>query len=343
MNKIDEFVNAFQTKNTKKSYKATLTQYFKTIKKEPESYFNNKQDYEQHIIQYWNELQRYAPLTRISRLSCVRNFLEENDITIPQKTWKKLRKRSKGKRAITIDAIPTNEELRQILTHGDLIVKTVALISSSSGMRINEILELKPIDVNIEEKIMKIYVRPEISKTGQPRICYASNEATDSLNEWNKIRTEWLDQAVRRSVGLHAKSKDDNRIFPINYSCFTRKWQRCLKKAGLDERDPTTRVHRLHFHTLRKYFETRMSYVGVQEAIYQQLEGHEGYLNGVYKRYTETELLEAYKKGLPSLLVYGIQHDLTEVHKQLEKKDQEIEEIKEQMRMFMKLAEKLGK
>ena len=65
---------------------------------------------------------------------------------------------------------------------------------------------------------------------------------------------------------------------------------------------------------------------GIPEAIYQQLEGHEGYLNGAYKRYTEEELRKYYLKGMNELLIFETTPDLTETNKEIEelKKDKEI-------------------
>ena len=59
MNKIDEFVNTFQTKNTRKNYRTNLMHYFRTIKADPNTYFNKKRDYEQDVTLFWQELQKY--------------------------------------------------------------------------------------------------------------------------------------------------------------------------------------------------------------------------------------------------------------------------------------------
>jgi hypothetical protein len=113
-------------------------------------------------------------------------------------------------------------------------------------------------------------------------------------------------------------------------------WRRLLKKSGFDERDKSTKYHRMHFHTLRKFFETRMSVAGVPEAIIQQLQGHTGYLNGSYKRYTDRELSEAYKKGMKDLLIFSREtKDVKEIRDQLAEKDKQIQELKDQMQMLM--------
>jgi integrase len=334
MNPVEEFLNAFPTEQTKKTYRHHLKNYFIIIKAEPENYFKTKRNYEQDVINYWKDLQKYAPLTRISRMSCLRNFLEENDIIIPQKTWKKLRKRTKGKRAVTIDVAPTNKELKQILQHSDILSRAIFILASSSGMRIGEIINLLPEDIDLEYEPMKIYIRGEITKTGEPRIAFASDEAKEAMYQWFNVRDEYLDQAVRRSKGLGGKNPNDERIFPLCYTTAEKKWIRLLRKSGLNERDRTTKHHRRHIHTLRKFFETRMSYAGVPSAIYQQLEGHTGYLNGVYKRYGERELAEAYLKGMNALSVYEVTPDLIDINEELKDVTDENKRLQSKLEMM---------
>ena len=335
MKEIEEFLLNFTSKGTIKCYKTALKHFFNTIKVKPENYFKKKRNYENDVITYWKKLQEKAPKTRKTRMSVIRVFLEENNVLIPNKTWKKLSKRSKGKRAITIDKIPTHKELRQILQHGDIMSRAITLIACSSGMRIGEILSLIPNDIDFKSNPTKINIRGEITKSGDPRITFISNEATEVLKEWFKVRDEWFKVAIEKTRGVNKKNPDDKRIFPIDYSSYDRKWMRLLKKSGLNERDMSSKYHVFHFHTIRKFFETRMSYSGVPEAIYQQLEGHEGYLNGAYKRYTEDELRNYYLKGMNELLIFETTPDLTNINKQLDEKDKQIQELLE----FKKLME----
>ena len=74
-----------------------------------------------------------------------------------------------------------------------------------------------------------------------------------------------------------------------------------------------------------------MSYSGIPEAVYQKLEGHEGYLSNSYKRYTEQELAEAYQKGVKSLLVFETAPDLTGINEELKEKDKRIEDLEKKL------------
>ena len=78
------------------------------------------------------------------------------------------------------------------------------------------------------------------------------------------------------------------------------------------------------------------------EAIYQQLEGHEGYLNGSYKRYTEQELAEYYKKGVKNLLVFetGVDEErIKQLENEIKIRDEKI--VEKQFRKHPKLIKYL--
>ncbi len=337
MNKIDEFVMSFPKTKTQTTYRCHLNKYFETIKANPEKYFDGKRDYEQDVKTHWMALIEYAPTTRNMKISTIKQFLEDNDIELSAKFWMKLKRKRRGNRPVTQDVIPTNQQLRKILHHAEIKAKALYLLLSSSGIRISEAIGLLPNDIDLTSDPPKIYVRAEIAKNNVPRICFFSSEAKEVLLEWLKVRDEYLVTAVNRAKTrtkfFHPKDLNDKRVFPFSYTNAQKIWLRLLKNAQLDERDANTqkKYHRMHIHTLRKFFETRMSVAGVPEAIYQQLEGHEGYLNGAYKRYTEQELGEWYKKGMVSLLVFETQPDLSEVHEQLKEKDTQIQDLRNQM------------
>jgi len=337
MNVIDKFlISNFEAESTIKNYRSSLNMYFKILKVNPDDYFKGNRDYKADVKTFWMSISKNAPKTRLNRLSAIKNFLEEYDIDLPSKFWKKLKKRMQGSsRAITIDRIPTPYELRQILQHGDSMTRAITLIASSSGMRIGEILSILPTDVDFDSNPTKITIRGILTKSGDPRITFISNEATEALKEWLKVKDEWQRVAIAKSRNICEKNPDDKRLFPINHSSYTKKWTRLLTKSKLAKRDPNSGILTLHTHVLRKYFETRMSLASVPEAVYQQLEGHEGYLDGSYKRYTEEELKQAYLKGLPSILVFESKPDLTETHKEiddLKKENAEMQKMMEEMK-----------
>jgi integrase len=87
-----------------------------------------------------------------------------------------------------LDKVPSNAELRRILSHMDVKGKSLFLVLASSGMRIGEALRLKVEDVDLTSDPPKINIRGEYTKTGNPRIAFISFEARESLEEWLKNR-----------------------------------------------------------------------------------------------------------------------------------------------------------
>ncbi len=320
MNIIDKFLNEYSDAGTIKTYKTHLNHFFRYINIEPDKYFQNGRDYLQDLKDYNKSQSQYAPMGRLARLNLIKLFLEENGHPINKKDWKKILSKVKGRRARTIDQPPTKEELRKILAYGDRYMRTLILLGTSAGMRIGEMLQLLPSDIDINATPVKVTIRGEITKTGEPRITFASEEFKKEYQEWINERETYLKISVARCKGSAPyKDVNDPRVFPLNHATTCKKYYRMLKKAQLDQRDASTGYYKRHVHTWRKFFETQMSNAGVPEAIYQELEGHTGYLNGAYKRYTEKEIIEWYHRGLPKLLIYT--GEVTEVKEQLKEKD----------------------
>jgi len=360
MNKIEEYVVDVEKKNTKRSIKQHLNSYFSFMDVDPGLYVDKrpKIDYENKIekeiltkhkeyvkinkltkydldfLVFYEYLKDKSPLTRKQRLNTVKLFLEDNNITISKKALNKTIKKVNAK-PITLDSIPTNSELKQILQHGGILERALFLFTASSGMRINcEALQIEAEDIDFNHNPVLIRVRAEIAKNGQPRVCFISNEAKEMVLEWLKVRGEYLVKACNKKYISNLaikKNPNDDRLFPISYTAVVRRWHRMLYNSGYDKKDRSTNIHIFHIHTLRKLYETRMSTAGIPEAIYQQLEGHEGYLNGSYKRYTEQELSEFYLKAIPSLSILESTPDLSGINEQMQEKDQIIGEMQKRI------------
>ena len=180
MNFIDEFLMD-KAERTKKNYKWILNQYFTEIKQDSNTYFKKDRDYQADVINWWHNHLDEVPKTRNTKLAIVKGFLEEYEIIFPKKFWLKLRRKRKGSRASTLDRVPTKSEFKSILIHGDVKDKALFLFTMSSGMRIDEVLKLKPsmIDLNHDPPIVKIPAT--ISKTGNPRITFITPETKNYL------------------------------------------------------------------------------------------------------------------------------------------------------------------
>jgi len=319
--KVEAFLNTYTNQYTKQNYHDGLYDFFCVVFGEPsvsngteklewmklkgEEYFTQERGYEKDVEQLVIELNGRPPKTIKLKVTAAKMFLLENNVELPQKFWRKIRRRIKGSRALTLDKVPSNKELNQLMMHLPVHGKALFLMLESSGMRIGEALQLKVEDVNHHKNPAWIEIRGEYTKSGNPRVAFASSEARDALVEWLKVREQYIETAVGRSH-LYEKldANKENRLFPFGDTTVYMFWGKALKNAGMADRDPSTNRFKLHVHTLRKFFRTRLGSV-IPVDIVEALMGHEGYLTKVYRRYSHEELAKFYLEGEKALAVFG--------------------------------------
>lgn len=318
---VEKFLNSYPNPHTKNNYYAALHDFFRVIfgkhnleasqeelkwvRMQGDEYFSEDRDCEKDLESFVVAFNGRPPKTIKLKLAAVKMFLLENDVELPQKFWRKVRRRIKGSRALTLDRVPTNEELRQIMMHLPVHGKALYLMLESSGMRIGEALQLKLDDVNLDKAPVWIELRGEYTKTGNPRIAFASSETKEALNEWVKVREEYIESAVGKShLYQKQEAKDDNRVFPFEKPTAYSMWNNALKKAKMNEKDRSTNRLKLHPHVLRKFFRTRLGSV-IPVDVVEALMGHEGYLTEIYRRYSPKELAKFYLEGEQALMVFG--------------------------------------
>lgn len=334
---IDQFLMNYKSKSTRRTYKACLMRFFRVIRSDPETYFDESRDYENDVKKYWQNLSDSPPKTIFSYLAAVRVFLSENNIELPAKFWRNIRNRTQGNRAVTEDIIPSNQQLKKILSHADVRGRAVFLFLSSSGMRIGELCQIKLSDINLDTEPPIVHVRAEYTKTGNRRICFVSLEAADAIRAWLKHREKYLKSACNRARVFEKyhnrkekKTMDDNRLFPFSKGTVRDIWNRLLDNAELSDQDERTKIHKMHLHVLRKFFRTRMA-VEIPIDVTEALLGHEGYLTEAYRRYSDEQLGELYLKGVHTINVFESQPDLSGVHKELDDVRSENIRMKEEM------------
>jgi integrase len=310
MGKVENFLNMFNSKNTINAYKWCLSEFFKSIynikienfeilEKLAENYLLENRNYEEDIEKFFILIKDKPPKTIKLMLTAVKTFLIENGIETKEAFWRRLRKRIKGSRALTLDQVPSNQELKQIILHMPIHGKALTLLLASSGMRIGEALKLKIEDIDLEK--CRINIKGEYTKTGNPRIAFFSKEAREMIKEWLKVREDYLKRSVKRSI-VYKKSLEDRRIFPFEMPVYYEIWKRAVKKAGFEKFDSSTKRQLVHPHVLRKFFRTRMATV-IPLDVVEALMGHEGYLTEVYRRYSIEDLEKFYSQGESVVLI----------------------------------------
>ena len=209
MSRIDKILNMF-SKNTIVAYRWSLKEFFQTIynikieefsklEELAERYFLEKRNYEEDIEKFFIAIKEQPPKSIKLMISAIRTFFIENGIELKEGFWRRLRKRIKGSRALTLDKIPSNNELKQIILHMPIHGKALTLLLASSGMRIGEALKLTLNDIDLEKEPARINIKGEYTKTGNPRIAFCSKEAKEAIKEWLRVRNDYLKTSSRRS------------------------------------------------------------------------------------------------------------------------------------------------
>jgi integrase len=340
---VDDFLSNFTSSSTIRGYRCHLKQFFILIERDPDTYIvdvrrlenderlNILESYEKDIKKYWQWLisEERSPKTIVNAVDCIRVFLKQYRIRLDDVVWENFRRRGTGNKPISRETPITKEMLKKILIHGDAKSKAMFLVISSSGMRIGETANLKMKDVDFDSVPTKIIVRytgPNTVKTKTSRPTFISNEATDALKEWLKIRDESLALSIKRTNFPGSKKQaDDDRVFCCCATNIRDNWNRLIEKAGLNEKDERTARHMVIVHGLRKYFKKKFGRYNSDVA--EVLMGHEGYLLKSYLPFTDEELKQEYLKGMNHLLVFETAVDAEE----LKTIQSQLEETKKQL------------
>lgn len=333
MSRVQNFLKMYSSKSTVKVYKWALTEFFKVVYGENEShleehgerYFREQRNYEEDIQNFLVTIKDSPPKSIRLMLAAVKSFLVENDIELSVKFWRRLKGRIKGSRALTLDKVPSNLELRKIIMHMPIHGKALYLTLPSSGMRIGEALQLIDEDLELDQDPARVNIQGEYTKTGNPRIAFFSREAKEALLEWLKVRKEYLKAASGKSH-RYKKSIEDPRVFPFRDVTAYAVWNNAVKKAGFLKKDKRTNRHTVHPHVLRKFFRTKMATV-IPVDVVEALMGHEGYLTEVYRRYSQEDLAKFYQKGEPNVLIFTEAEEVGKLRVEIEDRNKQLQTL----------------
>ena len=307
---VSQFLRQYESAGTRRVYLTGLKFFFKSIYPESKGedldilskrYLVEDRDHREDILKFKESLEDKAPGTKNLRLNTVRAFLSDNEIIFPKRFFKNLNGRTTE--PITWEKIPSNEELKRVIEYLPVQGKAFALVLSSSGMRIGEVVKIKVNDIDLNSNPVKIRIRGEYTKTGKRRITFISPEAKEAVEEWLTYREQYLERAQNRTQREFRKDKGDN-LFPFTADNFNQMWHNALGKAQLLERDEKTNRVTMRPHNLRKFFRLRVGRYGRDEA--EALMGHQAGLNRIYANFdgAEERLEEVYKKSIEELSIY---------------------------------------
>jgi integrase len=328
-----KWLETYQSESTVRAYKWGLEQFFKclgfegSLEENAEAYMKQKRNYEEDVKTYFASLKGKPPKSVNICLTSVKMFLMENGVELPVLFWHRLKGRNKGTRALMLDKVPSNAELRRILSHMDVKGKSLFLVLASSGMRIGEALKLQTDDVDLSSEPARVNIRGEYTKTGNPRIAFISSEAKEFLEEWLKIRENELEVAVKRS--RYGKASMDKRIWAFEPNTAYYIWRNAVEKSGFAKKftyNNGLERFTVHPHVLRKFFRTRMATV-IPVDVVEALMGHEGYLTEVYRRYSHEDLAKFYKQGEHTLLVFADNEGVGKLRAEIEERNRQLQTL----------------
>ena len=332
------YLETYGSPKTISTYKWALRKFFSSVYRDKDlslakRYVTEERDREGDIEDFFISIKDSPPMSVALALSAVRVFFDENGILVSPRIWRKLKRRKKGSRAVTEDLVPTKEQLRQILTHMDAKGKAFFLMLASSGMRLGECLTLTLDEIYLTNDPVLIRINHNNTKSGNKRITFISSEGKLALKEWLKLRDQYIlesrNKGVKmlkdRGIDVVKKGAEDNRVFPFKDGTARRMWNNSLKRAKLDDRDMTTDFHKLHIHTLRKFFRSQMATV-IQVDIVEALMGHEGYLTEAYRKYSETQLADFYEQAEYTVTIFGVA-DIAGIRQKLDKAEDDLRKV----------------
>lgn len=274
--------------------------------------------YKQGKREYFLDMQRYyaslhnriTPMAGRNYITCVRTFFLYQRIELTTADWRLLKPRLPKGGARTEEDELDHEVLRSILSHGDARLRALVLVMASSGMRLNETLSLTLSDIKLDTKPAEIWISGEITKTGDSRMVFITEEGKKAVKEWLKERDAYIKLAWARTTGFSRRKimerspNGDDRLFPFTNQTACLAWENAVRKTGSLKYDPKTKRATLHLHMLRKFFRSNLG-LHAKDVVVESLMGHAGYLGGSYRRLTRDQLRQAYLKAEYALTIMG--------------------------------------
>jgi integrase/recombinase XerD len=177
-------------------------------------------------------------------------FLIDNDLFVSDILSKKIKLKLP-------DSLPRAIDPQDVKTLFSVIDhprnRAMFLLLLRTGMRIGELLDLRPSDVNLQEQKVMIYIG---EKNYRGRVVYFSDDAREAMEEWMKARDP------QRQCLFYASTRHS-----LTYATVRVWFKKYLEKAGLAHKGYT-------MHQLRHTFATDLLNAGMRIECLQPLLGH---------------------------------------------------------------------
>ncbi len=320
------FVEAMKSESTREVYERRLVgfldlmhmpvdEFVEKSKKEPEWAQRTLLEYMLGEKNRFLNKEIQASTTR-NVLKPLRLLLEMNDVT--GINWKKISRMMPSARRYALDRAPTIEEMRTMVTNGDMRFQAIILTMASSGIRIGaweylKVKHLEPISISGKVAAAKLTVY-----AGEPEeyITFVTPEANAKLQEYLKFRKEHGEKVTMDSPLVRDKWETTGtrgrpfkgeavKPLPLRYRGVKRLFEDMMWRFGF--RKEKKRRHEFSIHSIRKFFKTRCELHGMKPINVETLMGHSTGISDSYYRPTERELLEEYVKVVPLLSISEVE------------------------------------
>jgi integrase len=253
----------------------------------------------------------------------IKLLLEMNDAE--KVNWKKINRVLPPAKRSGNDRPPTTDEIRKLILHADLKMKSVILLLASSGIRIGALDYLTWGDVEpfnsgkYEFAKLRIY-------SGEPEEywTFLSPECYESLLEYRKLRENAGEKISKKSPLISTtlnsrKASAGSPAIPraLNSKVVRNKLGELWKELGNRDKDvhaiagkEFTKYEIKQAHGFRKFFKSQCE--RFTKSIYVELMmGHSTGVTASYMKPTIEELAEEYSKAIPSLTITKTEGTLT--------------------------------
>jgi hypothetical protein len=363
------FRAAVKNPYTRDPYERRLINFLNVVKMAPDEFVslakNQPSEVEKKIFSFISrENDRYesgdiTASTVGNVLKAIRTLLEMNDVYL---NWKKIRRILPKARRYALDRMPTTEEIQDIINVADLRGKPLTLVFISSGIREGAIEGLTVRDyTRIDKQGQKIDYRSRdalvtssigrlVVYNGEPEryVTFTTSEACDAIDKYLEFRAEHGEMItddsplfrdkfdpVKGQYG-HGKKNSKELIIPMTSPSVRQYYNRLLRSIGI--RNGPKRRHEFSVNGFRKYYKTMAEQSGMASINVEILMGHSVGLSDSYYRPTEHSLREDYLKAVDKLTISNSQTMIKKFSEgqqalasQMESKDKEIHELKEQV------------
>jgi integrase len=268
-------------------------------------------EFEDGFIKFIIEISKEsAPSTVAFWRDSLKKFLEVN--RVKGVDWEYVSQFIPRIRKSGLDRAPTVQEIRSVLSVGDLRAKCAVLFLCSSGARIGSVEYLHWRDFREVDSVAGKMARVTIY-SGEPEQydSFVTPECWATLLAYRQMREEGGEQVTDWSPVFvwnpKERGSDPSVVRPLGVRPLKNQLGRLMNQLNLRKVVQQKKRYRCYevkqVHGYRKHFKTRMELSGVRPIITEMLMGHALGVAGSYMKPTQAEMLEEYSKAIANLSI----------------------------------------